>query len=139
MTTSVKRIALPPGSSLRRPPRAMLGYASLEDTFLLSDGVWYAVADWRSWRHGERVKSFRHAGVEQTGLSAGQVIAFVSPGGASLGLARVTGIFMSNASQLTRQEIAALDYNDDEYQEFLHFENEAGWYVALERVAEGAG
>lgn len=138
MTTGVKRIALPPGSTLRRPPRAMLGYASLEDTFLLPDGVWYAVTDWRSWRHGVQVRAFRHAGVDQTGLSTGQIIAFDSPGGAALGLARVTRIFMSNASQLTRQEISALDYNDDEYQEFQHFENEAGWYVSLERVADGA-
>ncbi len=131
-----KRIALPPGSTLRRPPRAMLGYASLEDTFL-SDGAWYSVADWRSWRHGEQVRSFRHAGVVNTGLSVGQVVAFVTPHGRPIGQAQVTRIFMSNAGSLTRQEIAALDYNDDEYDEFLHFENEAGWYVALERVAEG--
>src|SRR5262249_15131421 len=105
----------------------------LEDTFL-SEGTWYAVADWRSWRHGEVVQSFRHAGVETTGLSEGQVVAFTSPSGALLGYARVTAIRMTNASRLTQQEIAALDYNDDEYDEFLHFENEAGWYVALEPV-----
>lgn len=134
--STIRRIALPPGSTLRRPPRAMLGYACLEDTFL-SDGVWYAVADWRSWRHGTAVSAFRHAGVVNTGLSVGQVVAFVTPGGAPIGQARVTRIAMSNAGSLTRQEIGALDYNDDEYQEFLHFENEAGWYVALERVAEG--
>ncbi len=132
----VKRIALPPGSMLRRPPRAMRGYAALEDTFLSDDGTWYAVADWRSWRHGARVTTFRHAGVEHTGLSVGQVVAFFLPNGKAIGNARVTGIRMSNAGSLTRQEIAALDYNDDEYKEFLHFENEAGWYVALERVAE---
>ena len=67
----VKRIALPPGSTLHRPPRAMLGYASLEDTFL-SDGEWYSVADWRSWRHGETVEAFRHAGVVNTGLASGR-------------------------------------------------------------------
>lgn len=131
--TEFKRIALPRGTSLRRPPRAMLGFASLEDTFL-TEGTWYVVADWRSWRHGEVVQSFRHAGVETTGLSEGQVIAVISPNGSPLGYARVTAIRMSLASRLTQQEIAALDYNDDEYEEFLHFENEAGWYVALERV-----
>ena len=129
----IKRIALPPGSTLHRPPRAMLGYACLEDTYL-SDGTWYPVADWRSWRHGKAVDSFRHAGVENTGLSVRQVVAFLSPGAQFLGYARVTAIRMTNAGSLTRQEIAALDYNDDEYDEFLHFENEAGWYVSLERV-----
>ncbi len=129
----IKRIDLPPGSSLSRPPRAMLGYACLEDTYL-RDGVWYPVADWRSWRHGEAVEAFRHAGVVSTGLSVDQVITFYSPGEVFLGYGRVTAIRMSSAERLTRQEIAALDYNDDEYQEFLHFENDAGWYVALERV-----
>jgi hypothetical protein len=132
-----KRVALPRGSSLRRPPRAMLGYASLEDTFF-SDGMWYAVADWRSWRHGEVVKAYRHAGVETTGLSEGQVIAFTAPNGTLLGYARVTAIRMTNASRLTMHEVAALDYNEDEYREFQNFENEAGWYVALERVTEPA-
>src|SRR4051794_29981159 len=98
----VKRIALPPGSSLRRPPRAMLGYASLEDTFV-SDGTWYAVADWRSWRHGEKVVAYRHAGVEGSGLVVGQVLAFVAPNGKAIGNARVTAIRMSNAGSLTRQ------------------------------------
>ncbi len=129
----VKRIALPPGSSLSRPPRAMLGYACLEDTFL-REGAWYLVADWRSWRHGESVEAFRHAGVVNTGLHVGNMVAFYTPSGMFLGYARVTTIRMSNASSLTQDEIGALDYNDDEYQEFLHFENEAGWYVALERV-----
>lgn len=132
----IKAISLSRGSTLTRPPRAMLGYASLEDTFL-SEGTWYAVADWRSWRHNEAVNSFRHAGVVNTGLSVDQIVAFYTPGGASIGYARVTAIRMTNASSLTRQEIAALDYNDDEYQEFLHFENEAGWYVSLERVEVG--
>jgi hypothetical protein len=132
---NARRVALPRGSSLRRPPRAMLGYASLEDTFF-SDGMWNAVADWRSWRHGEAVGSFRHAGVETTGLSVGQVIAFTAPNGTLLGYARVTAIRMTNASRLTTQEVATLDYNEDEYREFQNFENEAGWYVSLERVAE---
>lgn|GEM_PF-1570597 len=131
---NVKRISLPPGSSLRRPPRALLGYASLEDTFLTSDRVWYPVADWRSWRHNEAVEAFRHAGVEQTGLAVDQYVAFHAPSGALLGYARVTSIRMTNAGSLTRQEVAALDYNEDEYQEFLHFENDAGWYITLERV-----
>jgi|SRR5664279_3440838 len=131
--SEVKRIALPPGSTLRRPPRAMLGYSCLEDTFL-GEGVWYPVADWRRWRHGQAVEAFRHAGVEQSGLGVGQVIAFLAPGGAFLGYARVASIRMSNAANMTRPEIDALDYNDDEYQEFLHFENDAGWYVALERI-----
>ena|SRR5579871_6611353 len=129
----VKRIALPPGSSLRRPPRAMLGYACLEDTFL-TEGTWYAVADWRSWRHGETVEAFRHAGVVSTGLSVGQVISIFTPGDQFLGYVRITAIRMCNGQNLSRQEIGALDYNDDEYQEFLHFENDAGWYVTLERV-----
>ena len=130
---NVKRIALPSGSTLRRPPRAMLGYACLDDTFL-SEGTWYAVADWRSWRHDERVKSFRHAGVEHSGLSEDDLIAFSTPSGTLLGYARVTAIRMTNARSLTRPEVAALDYNDDEYQEFQNFENEAGWYISLERV-----
>ncbi|MCC6803039.1 MAG: hypothetical protein IT319_09155 [Anaerolineae bacterium] len=131
-----RRIDLPPGSTLRRPPRAMLGYACLEDTFLI-DGAWYVVADWRSWQHDQAVESFRHAGVVSTGLSVGTLVAFYMPGGGFLGYSRVTSIRMTNAGSLTRPEIAALDYNDDEYLEFLHFENEAGWYVALERLAEG--
>jgi len=129
-----KRIALPPGSTLRRPPRAMLGYASLDDTFLTEGTSWYAVADWRSWRHNTRVISFRHAGVVSTGLSEGDLLSFWTPNGFLLGHARVVLIRMTNAGSLTREEIAALDYNDDEYDEFLHFENEAGWYVSLERV-----
>lgn len=131
---NIKRISLPPGSSLRRPPRALLGYASLEDTFINEDRIWYPVADWRSWRHNERVTAFRHAGVEQTGLGYDQTIAFYHAGGALVGYARVTDVRMVNASSLTRQEIAALEYNDEEYQEFLHFENDAGWYITLERV-----
>ena len=131
-----KRIALPHGSTLRRPPRAMLGYACLDDTFLI-EGTWYAVADWRSWRHNERVTSFRHAGVENTGLSEGDVVGFWMPDGTLIGYAEVTAIRMTNARSLTRQEIGALDYNDDEYQEFLNFENEAGWYVSLVRVDLG--
>jgi hypothetical protein len=133
--SDAKRIDLPPGSTLRRPPRAMLGYASLDDTFL-SDGAWYTVADWRSWQHGEAVGAFRHAGVVNTGLSVGNMVAFYTPGNTFIGYARVTAIRMTNAGSLTREEIAALDYNDDEYLEFLHFENEAGWYVSLERLAE---
>lgn len=133
--TDARRIDLPPGSTLSRPPRAMLGYACLEDTFQI-DGAWYVVADWRSWQHGQSVESFRHAGVVSTGLSIGTLVAFYTPGSAFIGYSRVTDIRMSNAGSLTRQEIAALDYNDDEYLEFLHFENEAGWYVALERLAE---
>jgi len=129
-----KRIDLPPGSTLRRPPRAMLGYASLEDTFLTPEGTWYAVADWRSWRHGESVQAFRHAGVVNTGLSVGQIVAFCMPGEQFLGYARVTAIHMTNARSLNQWQIDALDYNDDEYHEFLNFENEAGWYVSLERV-----
>ncbi|MEO8395997.1 MAG: hypothetical protein ABI700_23580 [Chloroflexota bacterium] len=133
-----KRIALPHSSTLRRPPRAMLGYASLDDTFFLTaEGTWYAVADWRSWRHNEQVQSFRHAGVEHSGLSEGDVIAFSTANGSLLGHARVTAIRMTNAQSLTRQEIGALDYNDDEYQEFQNFENEAGWYVSLERADAG--
>lgn len=130
---NVKRIALPPGSSLRRPPRALLGYACLDDTFLVNR-MWYPVADWRSWRHGEVVDAFRHSGIEGTGLGVDQFVSFHTPAGALVGYARVTGVRMSNSSSLTRDEVAALDYDDDEYQEFLHFENEAGWYVALERV-----
>ena len=131
-----KRIALPPGSTLRRPPRAMLGYASLEDTFL-TEGTWYVVADWRSWRHNERVQSFRHAGIENSGLTEGDVIGFWAVGETLIGYAEVTAIRMTNARSLTRQEIGALDYNDDEYAEFLNFENDAGWYVSLERVDLG--
>lgn len=134
---NIKRISLPPGSSQRRPPRALLGYASLEDTFLASDSFWYPVADWRSWRHNEAVEAFRHAGVEQTGLANDQTVAFHNAAGALIGYARVTSVRMVNASSLTRPEIAALDYNDEEYQEFLHFENDAGWYIALERVEIG--
>ncbi len=130
-----KRIALPRGSSLRRPPRAMLGYASLEDTYL-GEGTWYGVEDWRSWRHGTAVEAFRHSGVENSGLGVGQMIAFTSPNGKLIGYARVTAIRMSNATRLTQQEVAALEYNDDEYHEFQHFENDAGWYVALERVEQ---
>ena len=115
----------------------MLGYASLEDTFF-SDGAWFAVADWRSWRHGEVVEAYRHAGMETSGLNVGQVLAFTAPNGTLLGYARVTAIRMTNASRLTTQEVAALDYNEDEYREFQNFENEAGWYVSLERVAEPA-
>ncbi len=131
---NIKRISLPPGSSLRRPPRALLGYASLDDTFFNSDRVWYPVADWRSWRHNEVVDAFRHAGVEQTGLAYDQIVAFHNAGGALIGYARVTGVRMVNASSLTRPEIAALEYNDEEYREFLNFENDAGWYITLERV-----
>src|SRR3954467_12388127 len=108
-----KRSARPPGSALRPPPRALLGYACLDDTFLI-EGTWYAVADWRSWRHNERVTSFRHAGVENTGLSEGDVVGFWMPDGTLIGYAEVTTIRMTNARSLTRQEIGALDYNDDE-------------------------
>ncbi len=130
---TIKSIALPTGSLLRRPPHALLGYACLEDTYRI-DGVWLTVSDWRSWRHSEVVEAFRHAGVEQTGLSAGQLIAFYTPNGVLVGYARVTLIRMTNANSLIDREIAALDYTEDEYHEFLNFENEAGWYVQLERV-----
>ncbi|MEP7293660.1 MAG: hypothetical protein ABI835_17870 [Chloroflexota bacterium] len=130
---NVKKIALPPGSDLRRPPRALLGYASLDDTFL-TERVWYPVADWRSWRHGEVVEAFRHAGVEGSGLAVDDFVSFHSHNSALLGYGRVTAIRMTNSRSLTQQEVAALDYNEDEYQEFLHFENEAGWYIMLERV-----
>ncbi len=133
----IKSIALSPGSLLRRPPYALLGYACLEDTYQI-EGAWYTVADWRSWRHDEPVEAFRHAGVEQTGLRVGQLVAFYSAGGspneALVGYARVRKIRMTNAGSLTDREIAALDYSEDEYNEFLNFENEAGWYVTLERV-----
>jgi len=131
--SDVKRIPLAAGSTLRRPPHALLGYACLEDTYR-SEGDWYPVADWRRWRHGEYVEAFRHAGVEQTGLSIGQVLEFYLPGGAAVGYGRVKSIRMTNADSLTDREIAALDYTEDEYHEFLNFENEAGWYVSLERV-----
>lgn len=130
--TDVKRIALPPGSGLKRPPHALLGYACLEDTYQL-DGAWYPVADWRSWQHGQPVTAFRHAGVETTGLRVGQVIAFYKAGDL-VGYSRVASIRMTNAESLTVREIAALDYTEEEYHEFLHFENEAGWYVSLQRV-----
>ena len=100
----------------------------------MTERVWYPVADWRSWRHGTVVEAFRHAGVEQTGLAVEQIVEFYAAGGMLIGYARVTNIRMTNAGSLTQQEIAALDYNDDEYQEFLHFENDAGWYISLERV-----
>ena len=130
---NVKRIALPPGSNLQRPPRALLGYACLEDTYLI-ERLWYPVADWRIWRHGEAVEAFRHSGIEGSGLGIEQYVSFHTPGGALVGYARVTAVRMTNSGSLTRAEIGALDYTDDEYQEFLNFENEAGWYVALERV-----
>ncbi len=129
----IKSITLPPGSLLRRPPHALLGYACLEDTYQI-EGTWYTVADWRSWTHDEPVEAFRHAGVEQTGLRVGQLVAFYSPGGELVGYARVRKIRMTNANSLSDREIAALDYSEDEYNEFLNFENEAGWYVTLERV-----
>jgi len=62
------------------------------------------------------------------------VISIYTPGDQFLGYVRVTSIRICNGQNLTRPEIAALDYNDDEYDEFLHFENDAGWYVSLERV-----
>ena len=136
---TIKSIALPPGSLLRRPPRALLGYACLEDTYRI-DSVWYTVADWRSWQHDVAVEAFRHAGVEQTGLRVGQMVAFYAPGspeGTLVGYARVRLIRMTNANSLSDREIAALDYSEDEYNEFLNFENEAGWYVTLERVEIG--
>ena len=133
----IKSIALPPGSPLRRPPHALLGYACLEDTYQI-EGAWYTVADWRSWTHNEAVEAFRHAGVEQTGLRVGQMVAFYSAGSSPnetlVGYARVRQIRMTNAGSLTDREIAALDYSEEEYEEFLNFENEAGWYVTLERV-----
>jgi hypothetical protein len=131
--SDLKRIPLSPGSTLRRPPRALLGYACLEDTYRV-DGEWVPVADWRRWQHNVAVESFRHAGVEQTGLSVGQVVEFCGAGDASVGYARVTAIRMTNARSLSDREIAALDYTEDEYREFLHFENEAGWYVSLQWV-----
>lgn len=130
---NVKRIPLSPGSTLRRSPRALLGYACLEDTYRVG-GDWLPVADWRRWRHGEVVEAFRHAGVEQTGLNIGQVIAFSAQDGALVGYSRVLSIRMTNVTSLTEREIAWLDYGEEEYREFFSFENEAGWYVSLERV-----
>jgi hypothetical protein len=125
----IKRIDLTTGSPAR-PPRALLGYASLEDTYQIN-GIWYGVSDWRSWMHRQSVLAYRHAGVEDAGLRVGEHVGFYAPTGTFVGAAQVTTIQMINARELTKGELTALDYDSEGYREIAQFENDAGWYVAL--------
>lgn len=128
-STHAKRIDLTQGSPLR-PPRALLGYASLEDTYQVN-GIWYVVSDWRSWLHRQVVTAYRHAGVEETGLRVGEPIIFYSSAGAYAGAATVRSIQMVFARELTQAELNALDYDAEGYREIAQFENDAAWYVVL--------
>lgn len=126
----MKRIDLTTGSP-PRPPRALLGYASLEDTYQIN-GVWYVVSDWRSWTHRQSVIAYRHAGVDNTGLRVGEQLGFYAAAGTFVGAARIKTIQMINARELTKGELNALDYDAEGYREIAQFENDAGWYVVLE-------